>query len=137
MLKYAESLILVEFEDGEVVADASHHKRKIAMRNIRDKVIHLFCETMLAPHMLESSTAWEIRSQPLYAGSTMYGRNIGDAAILLLLFWRWVSAINLTVASPTAPYQHYWGTAGNRTDAVQHLDHRYILPSRVVDRRER
>ena len=54
MLKYAESLILVEFEDGEVVADASHHKRKIAMRNIGDKVIHLFCETMLAPHMLES-----------------------------------------------------------------------------------
>ena len=100
MLKYAESLILVEFEDGEVVADASHHKRK---RNIGDKVIHLFCETMLAPHMLESSTAWEIRSQPLYAGSTMYGRNIGDAAILLL-FGRWVSAINLTVASPTAPY---------------------------------
>ena len=71
MLKYAESLILVEFEDGEVVADASHHKRKIAMRNIGDKVIHLFCETMLAAHMLESSTAWEIRSQPLYAGSNV------------------------------------------------------------------
>ena len=42
MLKSAESLILVEFEDDEVVADASHHKRKIAMRNIGDNVIHLF-----------------------------------------------------------------------------------------------